>query len=262
MRERVALLRRRRSTPGRGRAAATASTPVSRWSPRRERPGRCIADDQALVRGGFRMILDAKDDIEVVGEAEDGSEAVGARRRAEARRRADGRPHAGHRRHRGHAPDRRRRAARRAIIILTTFDLDEYVFAALRAGASGFLLKDVRPAELVEAIRVVAARRRPARRRASPAGCSTASPPRCPPTTTAAPTSRADRARARGAAPRGARAVERRDRRAAVPDRGHRQDARVVGAAQARPARPGAGGRLRLRRRPPHPEYEVHTRAR
>ena len=69
-------------------------------------------------------------------------------------------------RHRGDAPDRRRRAARRAIIILTTYDLDEYVFAALRAGASGFLLKDVRPPELVEAIRVVAARRRAAGRRA------------------------------------------------------------------------------------------------
>jgi DNA-binding NarL/FixJ family response regulator len=114
-----------------------------------------IADDQALVRGGFRMILDAKDDIEVVGEAEDGREAVDLVERAapdvvlmdirmpdvdgiEATRRivASGSP------------------AR--IIILTTYDADEYVFSALRAGASGFLLKDVRPPELVEAIRVVA----------------------------------------------------------------------------------------------------------
>ena len=61
-----------------------------------------------------------------------------------------------HRRHRGDAPARRRRAARARVLVLTTFDLDEYVYAALRAGASGFLLKDVRPAELVEAVRVVA----------------------------------------------------------------------------------------------------------
>ena len=114
-----------------------------------------IADDQALVRGGFRMILDARDDMEVVGEAGDGAEAVDQAASAE--------------------PDvilmdvrmpemdgieatRRIVASGSAarIIILTTHDLDEYVFAALRAGASGFLLKDVRPAELAEAIRVVA----------------------------------------------------------------------------------------------------------
>ena len=114
-----------------------------------------LADDQALVRGGFRMILDAKDDLEVVGEADDGAEAaiLAARLRPdvvlmdvrmpgtdgiEATRRivASGNP------------------AR--IIVLTTFDADDYVFSALRAGASGFLLKDVRPAELVEAIRIVA----------------------------------------------------------------------------------------------------------
>ncbi len=114
-----------------------------------------VADDQALVRGGFRMILEARDDLEVVGEAEDGAEATALAERhrpdvvlmdvrmpgvdgIEATRRivASGNP------------------AR--IIVLTTFDADEYIFAALRAGASGFLLKDVRPAELVEAIRVVA----------------------------------------------------------------------------------------------------------
>jgi DNA-binding NarL/FixJ family response regulator len=114
-----------------------------------------IADDQALVRGGFRMILDAKEDIDVVGEADGGAEAVALVGRLEpdvvlmdvrmpgmdgieATRRivASGGP------------------AR--IIILTTYDLDEHVFAALRAGASGFLLKDARPADLVEAIRVVA----------------------------------------------------------------------------------------------------------
>ena len=114
-----------------------------------------IADDQALVRGGFRMILDSRSDIEVVGEAEDGWQALELVER--------------------HEPDivlmdvrmpnldgleaTRRIAASGAparIIVLTTYDVDEYVFAALRAGASGFLLKDVRPADLVEAIRVVA----------------------------------------------------------------------------------------------------------
>jgi DNA-binding NarL/FixJ family response regulator len=114
-----------------------------------------IADDQSLVRGGFRMILDAKGDIEVVGEAGDGGEAVAVTERErpdvvlmdvrmpgtdgiEATRRivASG------------------SAAR--IIVLTTYDADEYIFGALRAGASGFMLKDVRPPELVDAIRVVA----------------------------------------------------------------------------------------------------------
>ena len=114
-----------------------------------------ICDDQALVRAGFRSILGGKPDIEVVGEAENGAEAVvlAERRRpdvilmdirmpvldgVEATRRlvADGSP------------------AR--ILVLTTFDLDEYVHAAIRAGASGFLLKDVTPAKLLEAIRIVA----------------------------------------------------------------------------------------------------------
>jgi DNA-binding NarL/FixJ family response regulator len=114
-----------------------------------------IADDQALVRGGFRMILDAREDMEVVGEAGDGAEAVALVERLnpdvvlmdvrmpdmdgiEATRRilASG--------------------SRARIVILTTYDADEYVFSALRAGASGFLLKDVRPAELVEGIRVIA----------------------------------------------------------------------------------------------------------
>lgn len=114
-----------------------------------------LVDDQALVRGGFRMILESRPDLDVVGEAADGAEAVRLTASArpdvvlmdvrmpeldgvEATRRivASGSP------------------AR--IVILTTFDLDEYVYAALRAGASGFMLKDVRPAELVEAVRVVA----------------------------------------------------------------------------------------------------------
>jgi DNA-binding NarL/FixJ family response regulator len=115
-----------------------------------------IADDQALVRGGFRMILEAQKDMEVVGEAGDGREAVAQARELrpdvvlmdirmpeldglEATRRlmSDG--------------DGMR------VLILTTFDLDEYVYEAMKTGASGFLLKDVPPERLADAVRVVAA---------------------------------------------------------------------------------------------------------
>jgi DNA-binding NarL/FixJ family response regulator len=114
-----------------------------------------IADDQALVRGGFRMILDARDDMEVVGEAGDGSEAVDLVARLapdvvlmDVRMPGVDGIEATRRIVRSGSPAR--------VIVLTTYDLDEYVFAALRAGASGFLLKDVRPADLVEGIRVIA----------------------------------------------------------------------------------------------------------
>ena len=115
-----------------------------------------LVDDQALVRSGFRMLIEAEDDLEVVGEASDGREALTRLRTTaadvvlmdvrmpvmdgvEATRQllAEGSP------------------AR--VVVLTTFDLDEYVFAALKAGASGFLLKDARPDELLSAIRDVAA---------------------------------------------------------------------------------------------------------
>jgi DNA-binding NarL/FixJ family response regulator len=114
-----------------------------------------IADDQALVRAGFRMILDAETDIEVVGEASTGEEAIAEIQRLrpdivlmdvrmpemdgiEATRRllSDG-------------------ATETKVVMLTTFDMDEYVYEALRAGASGFLLKDVPPEQLVEGIRSV-----------------------------------------------------------------------------------------------------------
>jgi DNA-binding NarL/FixJ family response regulator len=114
-----------------------------------------IADDQALVRGGFRKLLESAPDIEVVGEAADGQEAVEQARRlrptlvlmdirmprldgieATRRLRADG--------------DRTR------VLILTTFGLDQYVYEALRAGASGFMLKDAAPEELLAAVEVVA----------------------------------------------------------------------------------------------------------
>lgn len=113
-----------------------------------------LADDQALIRMGFRMVLDAEADIEVVGEAADGAAAItqakalnpdvvlmdirmpgvnGIEATAEITR-----------------------SLSTKVLILTTFDLDEYAFGGLRAGASGFLLKDTRPAELIEAIRTVA----------------------------------------------------------------------------------------------------------
>jgi DNA-binding NarL/FixJ family response regulator len=114
-----------------------------------------IADDQALVRSGFRMIVETRDDLEVVGEAENGDEAV--RLAAELEPDVilldirmpvmDG----------IEATERIVASGNAArILVLTTFDLDEYVYAAIRAGASGFLLKDVRPADLVDAIRLVA----------------------------------------------------------------------------------------------------------
>ena len=215
-----------------------------------------LADDQALLRKGFRMILEAEEDLEIVGEAADGADAV---RLVELYR-----------------PDvvlmdvrmpvldgiEATRAITAAtpgdetrVLILTTFDLDEYAFSALRAGASGFLLKDVPPAELVSAIRTVArgdavvsprvtrrlleeyADQLPdlsdgagaARRRRGEPGAG-----------------QPDRARARGAARRGRRPVQRGDRRAALRLRGDGQVARGPAAGQARAARPGAGGGLRL----------------
>jgi DNA-binding NarL/FixJ family response regulator len=114
-----------------------------------------LVDDQALVRAGFRMILDAEPDIEVVGEAGDGDEAVRVTASASPDVvlmdvRMPGTD--------GIAATRRIRAAGSAarVLILTTFDLDEYVYAGLRAGASGFLLKDALAPELVAAVRVVA----------------------------------------------------------------------------------------------------------
>lgn len=114
-----------------------------------------IADDQALVRSGFRMIVEARVDLEVVGEAEDGRQAIELVRRLEPdvvlldirMPEVDG------------IEATREIVASGSstrVLVLTTFDADEYVHGAIRAGASGFLLKDVRPSELVDAIRVVA----------------------------------------------------------------------------------------------------------
>ncbi len=119
--------------------------------------GVVIADDQALVRGGFRVLVETATDMEVLGEANNGTEAVALVRE--------------------HHPDvvlmdvrmpgqdgieatrgikEHEETAEVKVLILTTFDLDEYVYAALRAGASGFLLKDTLPEKLLDAIRTVA----------------------------------------------------------------------------------------------------------
>ena len=115
-----------------------------------------LADDQSLVRSGFRMLIEAEDDLAVVGEAADGAAAVQALTAQPAdvvlmdirMPVMDG-------------VEATRQIIRAGlgtkVLVLTTFDVDEYVFAALKAGASGFLLKDARPADLLNAIRNVAA---------------------------------------------------------------------------------------------------------
>lgn len=113
-----------------------------------------LVDDQELVRAGFRMLIDSQPDLSVVGEAGDGQEAVAALGRTEAdvvlmdvrMPRMDGVEATGLIAGRQGAP---------RVIVLTTFDLDEYAFAAIRAGAAAFLLKDARPEDLLTAIRTV-----------------------------------------------------------------------------------------------------------
>jgi DNA-binding NarL/FixJ family response regulator len=114
-----------------------------------------IVDDQALVRGGFRLILETQKDITVVGEAEDGRDALDKARELRPdvvlmdvrMPELDG-IEATHRMLTGEPQPR--------VLILTTFDADQYVYAAMKAGASGFLLKDVPPEQLAQAVRVVA----------------------------------------------------------------------------------------------------------
>jgi DNA-binding NarL/FixJ family response regulator len=116
-----------------------------------------IADDQALMRGGFRMILESQPDIEVVGEARDGEEAV-----AQCRRLAPDVVLMDVRMPRLDGIEATRqilssRSGQCHVLVLTMFDLDEYVYRSLEAGASGFLLKDVTPEHLVYGVRLVAA---------------------------------------------------------------------------------------------------------
>jgi DNA-binding NarL/FixJ family response regulator len=120
--------------------------------------GVVIADDQALVRGGFRVLIDAASDMRVVGEAADGAEAVALthEQRPDVVLMDIRMPDVD-----GIEATRRIKADSSTsavnVLILTTFDLDEYVYAALRAGASGFMLKDTSPEELLAGIRVIAA---------------------------------------------------------------------------------------------------------
>ena len=116
-----------------------------------------LADDQALVRAGFRALLDAQSDIEVIGEAADGEEAIRlAKRETPDVILMDIRMPGldGLAATRAIAAEHTLTCAR--ILILTTFDLDEYVFEAIRSGASGFLVKDIEPAELLIAVHAIA----------------------------------------------------------------------------------------------------------
>ena len=226
-----------------------------------------LADDQPMLRLGFRLVLDAQDDMAVVGEAGDGAAAL---RLVQAKHpdvvlmdvRMPGMD--------GIEATRRivASASTTRVLILTTFDLDEYVYAGLRAGASGFLLKDVPPNDLLSAIRAVAS------------GDAVVAPavtrrlldaflPHLPDpgAGAAARGEGADRAGTRDPHRGRGRPVKRRDRRAARPGRGHREDPRRPDAEQTRPARPGPGRGLRLRARPGPPSVPplirsgLHARA-
>ena len=226
--------------------------PVRAHTSRGGRPGMTvsvlIADDQALVRTGFRMILETDPEIRVVAEAGDGTQAVDASRRTrpdialmdirmpvmdglEATRQLLA----------GEAPPR--------VLMLTTFDLDEYVFDALVAGASGFLLKDVAPEHLLAAIHTIArgdSLLAPSVTRRLIEAYVRDHPPAAAP---ASRPGRADRARARDPRAHRARSLQRRDRRTARRLAAHDQDARRPRARQAQPARPHPGSRPRLRDR-------------
>ena len=204
-----------------------------------------VADDQALVRGSFRILVSTAPDLTPVGEASTGAEAIELARREkpdvvlldirmpgldgiEATRQITTSPETSGVR----------------VLILTTFDLDEYVFAALRAGASGYLLKDTPPADLLAAIRVIAAGDALLDPRRHPAAHRRVHPPARP-----RPCPRPAGARARGDNRTGtrspdagrARLVQHRDRREAARQHVHRQDPRrppadEAGRAGSRPA--------------------------
>jgi len=165
-----------------------------------------VADDQSMVRAGFRMLLAGEADIEVVAEASNGLEAVekAARLQPTVVLMDIRMPELD-----GLEATRRILAAndQARVLILTTFDLDEYIYEALRAGASGFVLKDDPPEQLIAAIHTVAAGAR-----------------------------RADRTRGRDPAADRAGSLERRDRPTALHRRDHGEDARDAPAGEAQPA--------------------------
>ena len=272
--------------PRRGPGARQLRTAATAWSGMRERatllggavaagpgPGRAvpgqgeaaavirvlIADDQQLVRSGFRMMLEAEGDIEVVAEAADGQEAVELTNELRPdvalldlrMPRMDG-IQATELISKGTPGGTR-------VLVVTTFDADEYVYAAIRAGASGFLLKDAPPEELAVGVRVIAA------------GEALLAPsvtrrlieefariqPRQEQRDLEALTEREMEVLRR----RRARTVERRDRAGARDRRDDGQDARRQRADEARPARPRAGGGRRLRVRGRAPRRQPRPRA-
>ncbi len=207
-----------------------------------------LADDQGLVRAGFKALLSAQRDIDVVGEAADGTEAV-ALARAERpdivlmdvrMPRMDG------------LEATRRITADAAldgtrVIVLTTFELDEYVFGALRAGASGFLLKDIDPPDLLSAVRIVAGGDALLAPRLTRRLIEAFVGPGADDDHRGRRAGRADAARAGSAGARRPRVVERRDRRRARALAADGEDARGAAVPEARRARPGPARRRRLR---------------
>ena len=220
-----------------------------------------IADDQPLVRAGFATMVSYADDLELVGEADNGADAVAVAKRArpdvflmdirmpgldglEATRRITSDPD----------------LTGTRIIMLTTFDLDDYVHEALRNGASGFLLKDARPEDILNAVRVVAAgeallapsvTRRLIER-------FTTTPLRRPPAGRARP---AHRTRIRSPRARRPRPVQRGDRRPALHQPVHGQDPRQPHPHQAPRPRPRPTRDARLRNRPRHPRHLTNAGA-
>ncbi len=215
-----------------------------------------VADDQALVRGSFGLLVSTAPDLAAVGEAATGTEAIEVARREkpdvvlmdirmpgldgiEATRQITASPETSGVR----------------VLILTTFDLDEYVFAALRAGASGYLLKDTPPADLLAAIRVIAAGDAlldPGVTRRLIAEFTRRSGPD-PVPSAGGGARRGNRTRTRSPDARRARLLQHRDRRAAARQHVDREDPRRPPAHEAGRAGPGSARHRRLRRRPGQP---------
>ena len=242
------------SPPGRPRTAGRLGGPLdaaARWPARAGRGGAVsirvvVADDQAIARQGLRMILESEPDIEVVGEAVDGLDALGqVERRAPdvllidiRMPRMDGLE----------ATRRLRDTAGVEVIVITTFDLDEYVLEALRAGAVGFLVKDSPPDRIIDAVRAVArgdALISPEVTRRLLDQFVSAAPARAGDPALGRP----DPARARRAARDRGRPQQRRHRRPPASGGEHGQEPRRPHARQARPHEPRAGRDLRLRDR-------------